>query len=98
MRAAYTDIALDDIEAITDYIARDNLTAAGRVERRIRDAIALLADQPGLMGRAGRVGGTRELVVSPYIVAYQVRGDVIEVFAVIDGRRGNIADIIGIRV
>ncbi len=94
MRVEYTDPALDDIEAITDYIARDSLTVAARVERRIRAAVALLADQPTIMGRAGRVGGTAELVIRPYIVVYQVRGEVIEVFAVIDGRRGNIAEII----
>ncbi len=94
MRVEYTDLALDDIEAITDYIARDSLTVAARVERRIRTAVALVADQPTIMGRPGRVGGTAELVIRLYIVVYQVRSEVIEVFAVIDGRRGNIAEII----
>ncbi len=98
MRVEYTDLALNDIEAITDYIARDSLTVAAWVERRIRVAVALLADQPTIMGRAGRVGGTAELVIRPYIVVYQVRGEVIEVFAVIDGRRGNIAEIIAGRL
>ena len=97
MRVAWSDAALDDVEAITDYIARDNFTAAARAERRIREAIALLADQPA-MGRPGRVGRTRELIVRPYIVPYHVRGQVIEVLAVIDGRRGNIDDIIAGRL
>lgn len=94
MRLEYTDLALDDIENITDYIARDNPTAAAQVERRIRDALALLADQPTIMGKAGRIAGTGELLLDPYIVVYQVRGTVIEVFAVIHGHRGNIAQII----
>ncbi len=92
MRIEWLDAALDDVEAISDYIARDNLTAAARVERHIREAIALLAAQPGI-GRPGRVGRTRELIVRPYIVPYHVRGQVIEVLAVIDGRRGAIDDL-----
>ena len=46
----------------------------------------LLADQPGL-GRAGRVSGTRELVVArtPYVVPYRVKGEVIEALRVYHG-------------
>ena len=98
MRLEYTDLALDDIESITDYIAHDSLPAAARVERRIRDALALLADQPTIMGKAGRIAGTGEVVIAPYIVVYQVRSKVIEVFAVIHGHRGNIAQIISDRL
>lgn len=93
MRVAYTDPALADIEAITDYIARDSPMNADRVKDRIFEDTDLLASQPGL-GKAGRVGGTRELIVRPYIVAYQVRGQVVEIIAVIDGRRGNVAELI----
>ncbi len=97
MRVEYTGPALDDLLAITDYIARDNPTAANRTKDCIFAATDLLADQPGI-GRPGRVGRTRELIVRPYIVAYHVRGQVVEVLAVIDGRRGTIADIIADRL
>ena len=93
MRVVYFGPALDDIEAITDYIARDSLVAAARVERRLRETVALLADQPA-MGRSGRIGRTRELIVRPYIVIYHVRSQVVEVLAVIDGRRGAIGPLI----
>ncbi len=93
MRVVYFGPALDDIEAITDYIARDSLIAAARVERRLRETVALLANQPD-MGRPGRIGRTRELIVPPYIVVYHVRSQVVEVLAVIDGRRGAIATLI----
>lgn len=87
------DEALDDIEQITDFVSRDSLAAAARLERRIREATDRLSDQPRL-GRPGRVGHTRELVLTPYIVPYRVRGPVVEILAVIDGRRDSIAEII----
>ena len=39
------------------------------------------------MGRAGRVRGTRELAIdgTPYIVAYRIKGNVVEVLRVIHG-------------
>jgi len=89
----WLDAALDDMERITDLIARDNRTAAAQLERRIREATALLGDQPRL-GRPGRVGHTRELVLTPYIVPYHVRGTTVEILAIIDGRRKGIAEII----
>ena len=97
MRVVYALAALNDIMTITDYIARDNPTAADTVKDRIFREIDQLIGQLGA-GRAGRVGGTRELVIPPYIVAYQVKGELIEVLAVIDGRRGNIAESIGGRI
>ncbi|HEX6610374.1 MAG TPA: type II toxin-antitoxin system RelE/ParE family toxin [Hyphomicrobiaceae bacterium] len=39
------------------------------------------------LGRAGRVSGTRELVIAPFIVAYEVTDDLIVVLAVLRGRR-----------
>ncbi len=47
-----------------------------------------LSDFPNL-GRPGRRRGTRELVVhgGPFIVAYKVRGDVIEILRVFHGSR-----------
>lgn len=97
MTILYARAALNDIEAITEYIAQDNPTAADGVKDRIFREIDQLVGQLGA-GRVGRVGGTRELVIPPYIVAYQVKGDAIEIIAVIDGRRGNITSIIGGRL
>jgi len=41
------------------------------------------------MGRAGRVAGTRELVVAetPYIIPYRVRGDAVEILRVFHAAR-----------
>jgi addiction module RelE/StbE family toxin len=74
------------LRAARRYIARDNPAAAKQIASRIRAAVKHLADHPE-MGRPGRIVGTRELVVpkTPYIVAYRVRGEVIEILSVMHG-------------
>ena len=39
------------------------------------------------MGRRGRVAGSRELVVAPYVIAYRSRKSVIEILGIIHGAR-----------
>lgn len=88
MQVVWTQPALDDIEAIQDFIAQDSPAAAHELASDIIERTGrLLADNP-MIGRAGRVSGTRELVVSGtrYIVAYRIRDDV-EVLAVVHGAR-----------
>lgn len=88
MRPRWTAPALRDLEAIGDYIARDDPAAAAKTIGRILDQTDLLADQPHL-GRAGRIAGTRELVVAatPFVVPYRVRNGTIEILAVFHGAR-----------
>jgi len=65
------------------YIAQDDVAAASRVVARVLEAVAQLAEQPGL-GRPGRVPGTRELVVlkKRYLVPYIVKGDQVTILRV----------------
>lgn len=88
MRITWLRSSLSDLAAIELYVERDNPAAARAVKRRVVEAVAHLGRQPDL-GRAGRVAGTRELVVSgtPYIVAYTVLAAEIVVLAVIHGAR-----------
>jgi addiction module RelE/StbE family toxin len=83
MRVRWLRRARQQLDEAGAYIARDNPEAADRLVQRIRNAVERLADNP-LMGRNGRVIGTRELVVTgtSYIVAYRVRGQTVEVLAV----------------
>jgi toxin ParE1/3/4 len=87
LRPRWTRLALADLEAIGDYVARDNPGAARRLVARIAAAVEALGDHPHL-GRLGRITGTRELVVveTPF-VPYRVRGDEIEILAVFHGAR-----------
>lgn len=88
MRIRWTYPALPDLDAIQDYVAEDSPTAADRIVNSIRTDVSQLAAFPA-MGRPGRVAESRELVVNKgrHIVAYRVRGDAIEIVAVIDARR-----------
>ncbi len=88
MKLRWTTPALRDLETIGDYIAGENPAAASRLVNHILDRTELLAEHPHI-GRPGRVPGTRELVVTdtPYIVPYRVRGDVLQILAVLHGAR-----------
>ena len=57
-----------DLLAIVDYISDDNPEAAQRLKDDIEANTAMLAEHPKLY-RAGRVAGTREMVVrTNYVV------------------------------
>ena len=83
MRLRWLRKALRNLDDEAAYIAADDATAASLVVKRVLDAVAQLAQQPGL-GRTGRVPGTRELIVSNtlYIVPYRVRRETIEILRV----------------
>jgi toxin ParE1/3/4 len=82
----WSPTALRDVEALHDYIALDNENAAAKEVERILDALDALVRHPD-MGRKGRVPGTRELVASPFVIAYRVRAGGIELAAIIHGSR-----------
>ncbi|MGH7316728.1 MAG: type II toxin-antitoxin system RelE/ParE family toxin [Candidatus Rokuibacteriota bacterium] len=67
---------------------REIPSAAAKVAAHLHHAAARLGPHSRI-GRRGRVAGTRELVVPrlPFVIAYRVRPDRIEVARVIHGRR-----------
>ena len=83
MRVRWLRQALRNLDEEGTYIATDDAGAARLVVKRVLDAVAMLAEQPGL-GRPGRVPGTRELVVhkTRYLVPYRVRGETVEILRV----------------
>ena len=88
MKVRYDARALKDIDAIHEYIARDDPVAATRVASRIERAIERLAVLP-LSARRGRVAGTRVLAVPglPYVVIHRVRGGSVDIIAVLHTAR-----------
>jgi toxin ParE1/3/4 len=72
-RVRWTRGALTDLVAIGRYIEQDNPQAAHTVVSRIELAGNRLGEFPE-RGRAGRVEGTRELVIPgfPFFIVYQV--------------------------
>lgn len=89
MQVSWTSAALDELDQIQDFIAQDSPVAAYRLTADlIGRTDELLASNP-MIGRKGRAGGTRELVIArtPYIVVYRVRGSDVEIIAVVHGAR-----------
>jgi toxin ParE1/3/4 len=88
MRLIWTAAALRDLAAARAYIAHDSPHAADDQVGRVLTAVSRLLRFPEI-GRPGRRGGTRELVVNrtPYIVAYQVRAGAIEILRVLHARQ-----------
>jgi toxin ParE1/3/4 len=84
----WTRSAAGHLRSAFEYLDAENPRAAiGSVER-ILAAVERLARFPQ-MGRAGRVPGTRELVLTgtPFLVAYRQKGRQIEVLALLHGTR-----------
>lgn len=88
MEIIWRRAALNDLEAVREFIAQSNPQAAARVHNAIREAVDRLAQHPHF-GRAGRVEGTRELIIAgaPYIVVYRVIENQIRILAIIHTSR-----------
>ena len=82
MALKWTQTALRGIDEIAGYIAQDNPARATLLVRELRESAAELESFPG-MGRAGRVHGTRELVLHKnYIAIYRVKGGDVEILRI----------------
>ena len=79
MLIKWTQTALASLDDIAGFIAKDDPTRATSFVLELQSAVTKLQVHPG-MGRAGRVPGTRELVLHKnYIAIYRVRGDDVEI-------------------
>ncbi|MFG1192599.1 type II toxin-antitoxin system RelE/ParE family toxin [Xanthobacter flavus] len=86
MKLVWSAFALADRDGIFTHIEADNPRAAIAVDERIATAARRLVDFPE-SGRAGRVAGTRELVITgtPYVAAYAVTAETIRILRVLHG-------------
>ncbi len=83
MQIILTPAALDDIENIVAYIAKDNKQAARKLHDNIKAKVYGLVDFP-LAHKEGRIQGTREMVVHPhYVVVYSVLKTKIKILRVL---------------
>jgi len=91
----YSQEARDDLLEIWEFIARDNLDAADRVEQKIQEAVSLLARNPEL----GHV--RRDLTSKPvrfwplfsYLIVYDPAARPLEVVRILSGYR-DIAELL----
>ncbi len=73
MQVLWTEPARIDLRRLFDYLLERNPTAARPIAATIDRQMRGLADHP-VMGRPGRVAGTREFVIvdTAYVAAYTV--------------------------
>ena len=83
MKIYWTNKSLHTLSKIHEYIAADNLNAANQLRDKIIVYVETkLVNQP-MIGKPGRVNGTRECVIHPsYIIVYRKNIDVIEILAI----------------
>lgn len=88
MKLRWLELADQQFAQILDGIAADNPDAADRFELRILKAVEHLPTFPDA-GRAGRVTGTRELIIGdhPYIVVYRAIPGFVEVLSILHAAR-----------
>lgn len=88
MKLRWTDGAVENLQSAHEYLEAKNPRAAWEALERIVSAVERLERFPN-MGRPGRIGGSRELVVTgtPFVVAYRVKGESVQILAVLHGAR-----------
>ncbi|NQZ07589.1 MAG: type II toxin-antitoxin system RelE/ParE family toxin [Algicola sp.] len=88
MKVIWFRMAINDLIALKANLSQGSPQAAQKTVYKIKQAISLLSDQPG-MGRPGRVPYTKELVIqqTSYIVPYRVRDNKIEILRVLHTSR-----------
>lgn len=89
MKILWTDPAIEDLRNLHSYIAKDSEVYASSFVERIILVVEKLANFP----RLGRVvpeaekETLRELLYHNYRIIYRINGELIEIIAVIQGRR-----------
>ena len=85
VRIQWTEAAASDLKSIAAWIGPDDPDAAVRQVLLVVDAVEELLPVHPEIGRAGRLTGTRELVVpkTPFIVAYRIKRDTVQVLRVL---------------
>ena len=85
----WTERALADLEAIRDYITRDNRAAAQRWVAKLIAAVESAAAAPVAARRVPEVGRTdvREVLLRTYRIVYRVSDSRICVLTVFEGHR-----------
>lgn len=87
MKVSWTLSAEQDRADIVDFIAQDNPLAAIRMDELFGSSASRLARHP-LMGRPGRVPGTREWVPHEnYRLVYEVQADTVWILALVHTAR-----------
>jgi len=78
----WTNRALKRLDDIADFIAKDNPLRAQTFVVELRNKLEVSKIQS--LGRAGRVFGTKELVLHPnYLVVYRIKANQVQVLTIL---------------
>jgi toxin ParE1/3/4 len=78
----WTNRALGRLDEIASYIAKDNPTRAKTFVTELRDKVDILRSHQ--LGKAGRVFGTKELVLHQnYLAVYRVKDDEVQIITIL---------------
>ena len=93
MIVIWSQPARDSFYSHIEYLLERSPDGARHVASAVLEAICLLEDNP-FLGRQGRWENTRELVVEkyPYIVAYRINADLVEILYIHHTRQAWPAD------
>ncbi len=89
MKIIWTEPAVDDLEAIHNYIEKDSEIYAISFIEKIFDAIDKLADFPKIGRKVPEANNpdVREILFQNYRIIYRIHHDSIQIIAVIHGSR-----------
>ncbi len=84
-RVVWSPTALEDADAIAEFIARDSPRYASAVVRRLRDNARSLRRLPfsGRLVPEFRDEAIRERLIRPYRLIYRIKDDVVTIAAIV---------------
>ncbi len=87
MKVIWTPEAQKDREDIWEFIAKENPFAATRMDELFSEAAARLTEH-SMLGKAGRIPGTRELFPhESYRMAHEIGGDIVWILTLVHAAR-----------
>ena len=89
MKVLWTEPAVNDLEAIRDYIARDSELYAASFIEKILFSVDNLVDLPDIGRKVPEAysSNIRELIFQKYRIVYRIHQDTVQIIAVVHGSR-----------
>ncbi len=98
-RIVYAPIAVDDMDEAFSYIAKDNISAAEALLKRIDEGVTKLADFPAMGSVLSEeeytlvAQGYRFVVIHPYLLFYRIVKDTVVIHRTLHGRRDYLREL-----
>ena len=103
IKILYTPAALDDLDEIFSYIAKETVSGAEKLLKKFDASIVKLADFPNLGSILSEdefaliSSGYRFIVVHPYMVFYRIIDDTLVIHRILHGRRDYLRNLFEIQ-